>query len=201
MDQPKAGNFIAFMNRDKQPGDNKPAFDGRMSTPGREEELRFALWAHEYTNPKTGEVQIMFNGQAGAFAASATPLEQIAALTKETPAGGEATFSSLTLAPRQVVLFPNGFKAEAPDKDRPDYWGAFNPGDGSPVVRLSVWAKKDRNQNPMLAGATSYPIPGKSEAEMQDAAAVRDLLDSGAVTLGLPEEAKGRGKARAEGRY
>lgn len=200
MEQNQSGNFVAFYNRQKVVGDNKPAFDGRLSTPGREDELRFALWAHEYTNPKTGEVQIMLNGQAGAFAASASPLEQIAALTRQTPAGTEATFSNLTLAPRQVVLFPNGFKAEAPDKDRPDYWGAYNPADGSPVVRLSVWAKKDRNQNPMLAGATSYPIPGKSEAEIQDVAPMQDLLDSGAVTKGMPEKAKWRSKARAEGR-
>ena len=74
--------------------------------------------------------------------------------------------------------------------------GAYNPGDGSPVVRLSVWAKKDRNQNPMLAGATSYPLPGKSEAEMQDATTVKDLLETAAVTQGMPAKPKSKSKAR-----
>src|SRR5690606_30663790 len=67
----------------------------------------------------------------------------------------------------QVVLFPNRFKEDAPEKDRPDYWGAYNPGDGSTIVRVSAWMTKDRYKNAMLRGATSYPIPGKSEADMQ----------------------------------
>ena len=67
-------------------------------------------------------------------------------------------------------------------------------------MRLSVWAKKDRNQNAMLAGSTSYPIPGKSEPQMQDAAPVKDLLDSGAVTKGMPAKPKRKSKSRAEGR-
>jgi hypothetical protein len=53
--------------------------------------------------------------------------------------------------------------APAPEKNRPDYWGAYNPGNGEPVVRISAWAKKDRNQHAMLGGATSYPLPGKTE--------------------------------------
>lgn len=191
MDQTKTGNFIAFMNRDKQPGDKRPAFDGRLSTPGAEDELRFALWAHEYTSPKTGEVQVMFNGQVGAVDAKASPLDQVASLAKSSAEGAEASIGSLSLAPRQVVLFPNGYKAEAPEKDRPDYWGAFNPGNGEPIVRISVWAKKDRNQHPMLTGATSYPLPGKSEVQQQDAA-VETLVASGAVSKGMP-----KAKARA----
>jgi hypothetical protein len=190
MDQQPHGNFIAFMNRSKQPGDDKPTFDGRLAIPGAEEERRFALWAHEYKNPKTGEMQIMFNGQTDAVVAGAAPMEQVAALIKEVPAAerGEATFGNLKLAPRQLVLFPNGFKAEAPEKDRPDYWGAYNPGNGAPVVRISAWAKKDRNQHAMLGGATSYPLPGKSEVQQQDAAPeLKELVESGAVTQGMPK--------------
>ena len=200
MDKQAHGNFIAFMNRDKQPGDNKPAFDGRLAIPGTEAEQRFALWAHEYRNPKTGEMQIMFNGQTSAVSTDAAPMEQVAALIKQAPAAekGDATFGNLTLAPRQIVLFPNGFKADAPDKDRPDYWGAYNPGNGEPVVRISVWAKKDRNQHAMLGGATSYPIPGRSEAEQQDAAPdLKALVDSGAVSQGMPAKGKGRGRGEA----
>jgi hypothetical protein len=65
-------------------------------------------------------------------------------------------------------------------------------------VRISVWEKKDRNQHAMLAGATSYPIPGKSEEQQQDAVPdIKDLVESGAVSKGMPK-AKGRGdRARA----
>lgn len=186
------GNFVAFMNRDKQPGDRRPAFDGRLSTPGAEDERRFALWVHEYTNPKTGEVLQMFNGEVGRVDAKASALDQIAALSKAAP-GQEAAIGNLSLSPGQIVIFPNGFKAEAPDKQRPDYWGAYNPGNGEPIVRISVWAKKDRNQNPMLTGATNYPLPGKSEAQQQDATPdLADMIEAGTVAKGMPKKAKGR---------
>ena len=201
MDPQPHGNFIAFMNRSKQPGDNQPTFDGRIAIPGTEDKRRFALWAHEYTNPKSGEVQIMFNGQTDAAVPGAAPMEQVAALIKQAPAAErEATFGNLKLAARQLVLFPNGFKADAPDKNRPDYWGAYNPGNGEPIVRISAWARKDRNQHAMLGGATSFPIPGKSEVQQQDAAAeLEALVDQGAVSKGMPAKgkAKGRGEARA----
>lgn len=190
--QPR-GNFIAFINRDKKQGDNRPAFEGRIATPGTEQERRLALWAHEYTNPKTGEVQVMFNGQADSIATSASALDQISSLAA-TPAGDQdAVIGNLTLSAGQIVMFPNGFKNDAPDKDRPDYWGAYNPGNGEPLVRISAWAKKDRHNHAMLTGATSYPIPGKSEADMQEAQGNLDqLLDAGVVTKGMPKKAAGR---------
>lgn len=191
--QPR-GNFIAFINRDKKQGDNRPAFDGRIATPGSEDERRHALWAHEYTNPKTGEMQIMFNGQAGNVATSASALDQIASLAVAGNDPQEAVVGNLNLAAGQIVMFPNGFKADAPEKDRPDYWGAYNPGNGEPVVRISAWAKKDRSGHAMLAGATSYPIPGKSEAAMQDAQPdLGQLVEQGVVTKGMPKKAAGKG--------
>lgn len=43
-------------------------------------------------------------------------------------------------------------------------------------------------------GATSYPIPGKSEAEMQAGEPeLKDLIESGDVTKGMPDKKKGRG--------
>lgn len=197
MDQPNQqprGDFVAFMNRDKQPGDNRPAFEGRISKPGAEEKHVITLWAHEYTDPKTGEVKVMFNGQAEAISRNSAPAEQINALVRQASDAKEATLGGLSLAPRQVVLFPNGFKADAPEKDRPDYWGAYNPGDGSPVVRNSVWLKKDKSGRAFLSGATSYPLPGKSEVEMQAAeSGLHDLIEQGAVTKGMPKKGKGRG--------
>jgi len=94
--------------------------------------------------------------------------------------------NNLTLAPRQIVLFLNRFKADTPEKDRPDYWGAFNPGNGEPVVRISAWARRDRNDHAMLAGATSYPLPGKSETQQQDAT-IDSLFATGAVSKGMPK--------------
>lgn len=197
--QPAAGNIIAWQNRYKQAGDNRPVFDGYVTKPGSTEELPLALWAHKYADKTTGEERIMLSGTIGRVARNAAAIDQIAAMIADTPAA-ELALGRVTVAPGQVVLFPNGFKAEAPDKDRPDYWGPINFGDGTPVVRASVWLKQ-KDGRPYVAGATSFPIPGKSERENQDAApAIKDLLDSGAVSQRMPDKAKGRAKARAEGR-
>lgn len=195
MDQPQPrGDFVAFMNRDKQPRDKRPAFEGRIAKPGTDEKREMALWAHEYADPKTGEMKIMFNGSVDAVPTGTPAAEQLAALVAAAPAAQDQSFNNLTIAPRQIVLFQNGFKADAPEKDRPDYWGAYNPGDGSPLVRTSVWLKTDRNGRAYLSGATQYPIPGKSEVEMQTAdAGLKDLIERGEVTQGMPEKRKGRG--------
>jgi hypothetical protein len=171
MDSAKPGNFVAFLNRDKQPGDKRPTFEGRLAIPGTETEHRFALWAHEYWNEATKGTQIMFNGAVQAAAHTDAPMAQVAALIN----GSDeiASLGNIDLKPHQLVLFPNKFKDEAPDKERPDYWGAYNPGNGDPIIRISAWARKDRSQNAMFSGATSYPIPGKSEAEMQAEAALQ----------------------------
>lgn len=191
------GNFVAFLVRDKEPGDRKPTFDGRLKLPNADSELTFALWSHEYADPKTGEVHIMFNGRSDAISPSDAPLAQVAALMKQDGAAGPASVGNLQLQSRQLVLFPNGFKAEAPDKERPDYWGAYNPGNGEPVVRISAWLRKDRYKNAMMAGATSYPLPGKSEAEQQDVTPTIEQLEaSGAVTRGMPEKEKKRSGGR-----
>lgn len=191
--QPR-GDFVAFMTRDKQPGDKRPAFEGRIAKPGTEDKHEMALWAHEYTDPKTGEVKVMFNGSADAVPAGAPAAEQIAALVKLAPEGGVATLNNLSIAARQIVLFPNGFKDDVPGKDRPDYWGAYNPGDGTPLVRISVWAKADRNGRAYLSGVTQYPTLGRSEADMQKVDdGLAELLERGDVTQGMPDKGKKRG--------
>lgn len=190
--QPR-GDFVAFLNRDKQPGDNRPIFEGRLAKPGSDEKHPLTLWAHAYADKTSGEVKTMYTGTIGAISPDADPAAQIAALTR-TADTTEQNLGNLSLRPRQVVLFPNGFKDEAPDKDRPDLWGGLNFGDGSPVVRASVWLKKTRNGEAMLAGATSYPIPGKSEAEMQAGEPeLKDLIERGEVSKGMPDKKKGRG--------
>ncbi len=120
--------------------------------------------------PLSTRQETPFNGEVQAVSHTDAPMAQVAALIN----GSDevASFGNLSLNPRQLVLFPNRFKAEAPDKERPDYWGAYNPGNGGAIIRVSAWARKDRNQNAMLSGATTYPIPGRTEAEMQDAPAL-----------------------------
>lgn len=116
--QPR-GDFVAFLNRDKQPGDNRPIFEGRTAKPGSEDKVPLTLWAHEYTDPRTGEVRTMYSGTVGAVSRDADPAGQIAALTRAA-GSSDQMLGNLSLRPRQVVLFPNGFKADAPDKQRPD---------------------------------------------------------------------------------
>jgi len=183
------GDFVAFLNRAKKPGDRQPAFEGRIAKPGTDEKREMALWAHEYADPKTGEVKVMFNGSAEANPTGAAAAEQIAALVRAAPEA--ATLNNLSIEAGQIVLFPNGFKADAPDKNRPDYWGAYHPGDGSELVRISVWTKTDRNGRAYLSGATQYPIPGMTEAAMQRADdGLEALLERGDVTQGMPKEPK-----------
>src|SRR5262245_29709456 len=110
------GNFVAYLVRDKKPGDKKPTFDGSLKLPDSDSELAFALWAHEYTDPKSGEVQIMFNGRTDAVSSSAAPIDQVAALLKNEGSAAPLSVGNLQIAARQVVLFPNRFKTEAPEK-------------------------------------------------------------------------------------
>jgi hypothetical protein len=201
MDQPKQprGDFVAFLNREKQPGDNRPMFEGRIAKPGTEETHEVTLWAHPYTDRETGEIKLAFGGSVGAVPTGAAPADQIAALIGAGPRGETLTLNNLSLAPRQIVLFPNGFKEEAPDKARPDLWGAYNPGDGSELVRLSVWLKTNRYGKAYMAGATQYHQPDKSEAEMQrEDTGLAELVARGEVSRGMPEGGKrargGRGR-------
>ncbi len=192
MDQPvtqPTGDFYAPVNRYKQPGDDKPIFSGHLTKPGEEAKLPFALWAFEYTNGKTGEVLRGYSGGINGVPANIPAQAQIDALLADADAGKEVNVANLTLRPGQIVLFANGFKAEAPDKNRPDLWGYVNPTDGTPVFRPSVWIKQFEDSNrPYLSGATQYPLPGKSERQHQDAAAaVERLIADGKVSKGMPK--------------
>ena len=186
MSQPdQRGNFVAYMNRSKQPGDKKPAFDGRIAIPGSDTERRFALWTYDYTDPKTGEQKLMFNGKTDTVAFTDTPNAQIAQLAR-TSEQSVMTQGNLDLAAGQIVMFPNDYQNEQPENDRPDYYGYFNPGDGSPVVRIGAWLTKDRYQHAMMSGATSYPRPNLTERDQQDAEGeLQQLLDTGAVRKGF----------------
>jgi hypothetical protein len=173
--QPR-GDFYAPLYRYKQPGDNNPMFKGHITAPGDDAKIPLALWAHRYSNPTT-----------------APPMDQIHAMLAANPDQAETIIGNLKLRPGQVVMFPNGFKAEAPEKNRPDLWGWVVPHDGTEPFKVSVWFKQFEDGRAYMSGATTYHQPGRSEAEMQDGlAAANKLIADGAVTRGMPK-AKGRG--------
>jgi hypothetical protein len=108
--------------------------------------------------------------------------DQIEALLSD-PTGTDVTIANLTLRPGQVVIFPNGFKDEAPEKGRPDLWGWVNPSDGTPPFKPGVWIKQfEDSGKPYLSGQTQYPIPGKSAADQQPT--LDDVIASGKVSKG-----------------
>jgi len=45
-DQRRQGRLVAFLNADKQPGDQRPAFNGEISLPEDPIERHLVLWAH-----------------------------------------------------------------------------------------------------------------------------------------------------------
>lgn len=66
-------------------------------------------------------------------------------------------------------------------------------------MRISAWMRKDRYGRAMLTGATSYPLPGKSEVEQQDVApTIAELEARGVVSRGMPEKARKRSAGRGE---
>ena len=68
------GTIRAFLNPDKVPGDDKPAFTGTLSFPGEEKERNFALWSRP---DKNGAV--ILSGHTSVVSGSA--MEQITGLT------------------------------------------------------------------------------------------------------------------------
>lgn len=167
MDQSQRGNFLVFINDRKSPGDLRPIFEGFISQPGSDAKLDVALWVHLYRDKKTGAENKMLYGNIGAVPQGADAQTQIEALSRADP-GDDKMFGNLTIKPRKIILFPNAFKDEAPDKKRPDYWGGVNFGDDSPPMRLSAWIDHTRYGKAMLTGEISLPVPGKSETALQD---------------------------------
>ena len=103
------------------------------------------------------------------------------------------TYGNLSIAPDQVVVFPNGFKDEAPEKERNDFWGLYNPGDGTPLARIAYWMKTDKNGRLYLSGATSYPQTDKGDVDVAEAA-VDTLVAEGKVSRGMPKKKSSGGR-------
>lgn len=158
---PDRGNLIGFINVRKDPGDNRPIFQGRLNLPGHADERGFALWS--YTSEKTG--QTVLSGKA--LASAAQQVEQLT--SPDRPHDTDTTIAiaqrdgaeGLEIKPHAMVLFANRSK-DAENPSRPDYWGYFNPGGESPLMRLAAWSKTDRNGRAMLTGSLQKDEPGQA---------------------------------------
>lgn len=149
--QAHRGNFRAFKNTSKEIGDDRPLFQGKLTLPNSKDERSFALWP--YASGKDGAT--ILSGRAGASANSQIAAytqpskEQVERMAVELPSRNGA--EPFRLEPDAVVLFTNKTKQEA-NPDRPDYYGFYNPGDGT-TQRLAVWSQLDRYGSPMLSGS------------------------------------------------
>lgn len=151
-DYSNRGKFRGFKNKKKEHGDDRPLFEGKLSLPGMKEERAFALWA--YGGKEDGAT--ILSGKASEPASM-----QINAYTKPTQDEVQKIAATLPardgrdpfkLDPDALILFTNKSKGEEGDKNRPDYYGFYNPGDGN-IQRISAWSKLDRYGNPMLTGS------------------------------------------------
>lgn len=188
--QPR-GNFIAFINREKQPGDDRPMFiDGRIAKPGSTEELPFSLWAFSYADKTTGELLTGFSGTIGNVSPDASAADQIEALLAARPDGGAVIEQAgLKLAPNHIAVFVHKPKEGATPKDKTHY-GFVNFGDGTPLVQASIWLGKDRYGHAMVSGNTQFQRPSKAEGQEQ--VDLDQLVEQGVVSKGMPKKSAGR---------
>jgi hypothetical protein len=151
----RQGRLVAFLNADKQPGDQRPAFNGEISLPEDPIERHLVLWAHA---TKKGHTLL-----AGRVSKSA--MEQIEALTRPSPERAEDLIEQaqtdgkqLAVDINEILMFENTRKTPEQAK-APDYWGYFNPGNGEPLMRVTAWAKTDSHGKAMLSGAVDVHEP------------------------------------------
>jgi hypothetical protein len=166
MQTPEKGNLIGFYNLKKEPGDDRPAFQGRLSLPGNPMERPFALWPT--TSEKTGET--LLSGRAGESARSqidklANPEKPLDPDTAIKVAQNEGR--GLTIDPHGILLFSNKQK-DAEHPDRPDYWGYYNPGGSDRLMKLAVWARTDRGGKAMLTGNVQRDEPRQDKDAEQE---------------------------------
>jgi hypothetical protein len=143
------GNVIAFKNVDKQKGDKRPAYKGRLNLPGQRNERGFSVWA--FTSEKG---QVMLSGKVNLDAQTQT--EEMAGKAMDPDAAiriAQNGGKDFTVDPNQIVLFENTQRdGEDPERPRPNYWGYFNPGKGERLMKVALWQGTDRNGNAFLKG-------------------------------------------------
>lgn len=160
MSKEHKGNLIAFLNRQRDKGKDRPAFQGKITLPGKTDERGFALWT--YTSAG-GDV--VLSGRALQDATSqiemlANPDRPLTDATIELAQRDGGT--ALSIKAHTMVLFTNKQKT-AETQSRPDFWGYFNPGGSDPLMRLGVWAKTDRSGAAMLTGEVTADDPTRQK--------------------------------------
>ena len=110
-EQRRQGRLVAFLNADKQPGDQRPAFNGDITLPDDPSERRLLLWPHAI---KKGHTLL-----AGRVSKSA--MEQIEALTRPSPERAEDLIEQARTDGRQlavdineILMFENSRKTPRP---------------------------------------------------------------------------------------
>lgn len=173
--QQPQGGFYVSVNKRKQPGDRQPTFQGNLQIPGTNKTFGIALWGHEYADQETGEMRMGFNGNTSVVSRNTDPEEQLTQLIAAGKPNGRAyTENNLTVEPGRIAIFANKFREQSiakgkdagKDVNPPHFWGRWNPGNGEPVVHLSIWqstSKVRRNYGEViLTGWTQYPQPANT---------------------------------------
>ena len=151
------GRMIAFLNAQKEAGDSKPAFEGRVSLPQDPNERRVVLWAHTTKKGRT-----MLAGRVSKSAAA--QIEELARPAREPDDSlidqAQTDGRQFAVDAQEMLLFANARKGPE-QSSHPDYWGYYNPGDGASLMRLAVWAKTDAHGKAMLSGSVKVhePVP------------------------------------------
>jgi hypothetical protein len=150
------GNFTTRINKDKQPGDSKPVYEGRFTVPGTDEEYGFALFLGQ-----DKEGRKYFSGPVTRQPVNGKLDDQLSALlsTEKAPEAGEGQDR-----PYRLFLLPTQPKERAEGKgELPAFWGRALLAVGSEPIQISVWEQDSRYQiNPhitkYLRGNTQYPV-------------------------------------------
>lgn len=157
------GRIVAFKNPAHEPGSKQPAFKGSITLEGSTDKRPLALWARK--SKKTGKT--FFIGKAGESAVA--QIEKIAeppTTNEDSIEQSQTTGTEFAVDPHEVILFPNSRKTEGSKQH--DYFGYYNPGDGSKLQRVDVWAKNDRYGKPMLSGNVTEHKQAKKLEQTND---------------------------------
>ncbi len=171
MSEQAKGNFTTRINKDKQPGDSKPVYEGRLTVPGTSEEYGFALFLGT-----DREGRKYFSGPITHQPVNGKLDDQLSALlTAETAKSGPDAGEGRQERPFRIFLLPTEPKEKQEGKGEPPaYWGRATFAAGSQPIQISVWEQDSRYQiNPhitkYLRGNTQYPLDkGKAEPVVGD---------------------------------
>ena len=159
MSEQARGNFTTRINKDKQPGDSKPVYEGRLTVPGTNEEYGFALFLGE-----DGQGRKYFSGPVTHQPVNGKLDDQLSALlggdvARPAPDAGEGRDR-----PFRLFLLPSQPKEKTEGKgEPPTFWGRAMLAAGSQPVQISAWEQDSRYQiNPhitkYLRGNTQFPL-------------------------------------------